>query len=248
MSKENILFSIVGLLLGLIIGFFFANSVNQRGYEPRPAGLSPTGSNPNLPPDHPQVPMNGVADQEGMPPAVAQAIEQARNEPNNFEAQVGAAQLYYRIGRYDEAIEFLLKANQLRPDDYATTVMLGDANYEAKNFETAEKWYTAALVKKPDDVSVRTDLGLTFFLRQPPDVERAIKEYRTSLQRDPLHERTLQNLTAALIAKKDAKEAQTTLAKLEEVNPSNEALTKLRSDLAALSSAPSKPATSGKKK
>jgi len=231
MNKENILFSIVGLLLGLIIGFLFANSVNQQGVEPRTAEASAAQRNPNLPADHPQVPMNAVADQEGMPPAIAEAIQKARNEPNNFEAQVGAAQLYYRIKRYDEAIEFLLKANQLKPDDYATIVRLGDANFEAANYETAEKWYTAALVKQPDDVSVRTDMGLTFFLRQPPDLERAIKEYRGSLEREPKHEQTLQNLTAAYIKKGDVKEAQATMAKLEEVNSSNQAIPKFRSDL-----------------
>ena len=31
MSKENILFSVVGVLLGFIVGFAFANTVNQRG-------------------------------------------------------------------------------------------------------------------------------------------------------------------------------------------------------------------------
>ncbi len=243
MNKDNILFAIIGLLLGSIIGFIFANSVNQRGYEPRASATNPAGRDSNLPADHPQIPMNGVADQaEGMAPAaITEAIERARKDPNNFDAQVEAAQLYYQINRFDEAIEFLLKANQLRPDDYATLVRLGDANFDSQNYEAAEKWYTAALVKNPNDVPVRTDLGLTFFLRQTPDVDRAIKEYRTSLAREPLHEKTLQNLTAALIKKKDAKEAQATLAKLEQVNPSNEALTKLRTDLETLSGSTQSP-------
>lgn len=247
MNKENILFLLVGLLLGCIIGFIFTNSVNQRGLEPRANANVPQGRNPNLPADHPQLPMNGVADQGPMPEAVTEAIEQARREPNNFDAQVGAAQLYYRIKRFDEAIEFLLRANQLRPDDYPTLVRLGDANLAAENYETAEKWYTAALVKNPADVGVRTDLGLTFSLRQPPDFDRAIKEYRSSLERDPLHELTLQFLSAALIRKGDAKEAQATLAKLEEINPSNVALPKLRTDAAALSSAPNKPISPARK-
>ena len=161
MTKDNILFAIIGLLLGSIIGFIFANSVNQRGYEPRASATNPAGRDSNLPADHPQIPMNGVADQaEGMAPAaITEAIERARKDPNNFDAQVEAAQLYYQINRFDEAIEFLLKANQLRPDDYATLVRLGDANFDSQNYEAAEKWYTAALVKNPNDVPVRTDLG-----------------------------------------------------------------------------------------
>ncbi|MEJ7618808.1 MAG: hypothetical protein WKF30_17960 [Pyrinomonadaceae bacterium] len=33
MTKDNILFTIIGLLAGSIVGFMFANTVNQRGYE-----------------------------------------------------------------------------------------------------------------------------------------------------------------------------------------------------------------------
>ena len=70
MNKENILFAVIGLLLGCIVGFVFANSVNQRGYEPK-ASTPASSKNPNLPPDHPQIASNGVADQGEMPEAVA---------------------------------------------------------------------------------------------------------------------------------------------------------------------------------
>lgn len=244
MNKDNVLYSIIGLLLGCIIGFIFANSVNQNSAQQRPA--TSNGSqrqNPALPPDHPAVPSNGVADQEGMQQQVTAQIQQARNEPDNFEAQVKAADLYYQIRRFDDAIEFLLRANKIRVDDYATIVKLGNANFETGSYETAEKWYTAALLKNPDDVNVRTDLGLTFYLRNPPDYERAIKEYRESLQRDARHEQTLQNMVVALTRVGNTKEADEMLARLQEVNPSNEALTKLRTDLENLKSQPQAQAT-----
>jgi tetratricopeptide (TPR) repeat protein len=243
MNKENVLFSIIGLLLGCIIGFLFANSVNQRGVSPgQPAATTGTRQNSNLPPDHPVVPSNAVADQEGMQEQVTAQIQQARNEPNNFDAQMKAADLFYQIQRFDQAIEFLLKANQLRPDDYGAIVKLGNANFETGNYETAEKWYTAALIKNPEDINVRTDLGLTFYLRNPPDYERAIKEYRASLQRDPRHEQSLQNLVVVLTRTGNTREAEETLAKLREVNPANEAISKLRSDLDSMKSQPSAPA------
>ncbi|HEX8774921.1 MAG TPA: tetratricopeptide repeat protein [Pyrinomonadaceae bacterium] len=255
MNKENVLFSIIGLLLGCIIGFIFANSVNQRGVAPAStAATEGSRQNSNLPPDHPVVPSNAVADQEGMQAQVTEQIQQARNDPNNFDAQVKAADLYYQIHRFDQAIEFLLKANQLRPDDYGTIVKLGNSNFETGNYETAEKWYTAALLKNPEDINVRTDLGLTFFLRDPPDYERAIREYRGSLQRDPRHEQSLQNMVVALTRTGNAREAEETLARLQEVNPTNEAISKLRSDIDALKSqsgtqatAPAKPQASQKR-
>jgi tetratricopeptide (TPR) repeat protein len=82
---------------------------------------------------------------------VTASLEKARNEPKNFEAQVKAAELYYQIQRYDPAIEFLLKANQLRPDDYQTLVALGLVNLDAGHYDVSEKWYRAAILKKSDD-------------------------------------------------------------------------------------------------
>ena len=251
MSKENVLFSIIGLLLGLIIGFIATNSMNQSGGgAPRPQATRPTTTtvqNPELPPDPPTIPSNGVADPQQMQTAVTEAIEKARQEPNNFEAQMQAAQLYYQIHRYNDAIEFLLRANQLRPDSYEAVVMLGNTYFDSEKYKEAEQWYTAALIKNPDDINVRTDLGLTFLFREPPDFDRAIKEFRGSLQRDPRHEQTLQNLTVALTRKGDAREAQATLDKLAEVNPSSQALPKLRSDLEKLgSSSKSQPPASKK--
>jgi tetratricopeptide (TPR) repeat protein len=252
MTKDNILFSIIGLLLGLIIGFLATNSLNERGSAPRSqSSASKTAQSSDLPADHPPInPSNTVAEpQQQMPPAaVTEAIQQARNEPNNFEAQMKAAQLFLEIRRYDEAIDFLLRANQLRPDSYEAIVQLGNAYFDAEKYKEAEQWYTAALIKNADDINVRTDLGLTFLFREPPDVDRAIKEFRKSLERDPRHEQTLQNLVVALTRKGDAKEARATLAKLEEINPANPALPKLRSDLEQLnSSSKSQPSTTNTK-
>ena len=90
---------------------------------------------------------------------VTASIEKARTEPKNFEAQVKAAELYYQIQRYDQAIEFLLKANQLQPTDYRTVVILGMVNLDAGHFDIAEKWYRAAMKMKNDDVMVLSGLA-----------------------------------------------------------------------------------------
>ncbi len=258
MTKDNILFSIIGVLLGFIVGFMFANTVNQRGTlaTPQSQRVSPTNSalaqNPNLPPNHPALPSNAVADQEQLLGSVQTAIEEAKKDPNNFDAQMRAAELHYKIQRYNEAIEYLLRANQLRPESYEAVVALGNVNYDAGNYQAAERWYTAALVKNPDDVNVRTDLGLTFFLREPStpaNIDRAITEFRRSLEREPQHEPTLQNLTAALTRKGDIAESEATLAKLEEVNSQNESIGKLRAQIEkARASTKSQPSAVANKK
>lgn len=241
MTKDNILFGIVGLLAGLIIGFFVTNSLNkQQGFgavSASPATSAAAGQTGNLPPGHPDVPpgSNPMGQQAGPSSAEVQAaIDKAKNEPDNFDAQVKAAEFYYQIQRFDGAIEFLNRANQLKPDDYETIVHLGNANFDADKYDEAEKWYSSALAKKADDVDVRTDLGLVFMFREPANYDRAIQEFKRSLEYNPNHPQTLQNLTVAYTKKGDAANANATLAKLSAADKSNPAISKLQSDINAL--------------
>jgi tetratricopeptide (TPR) repeat protein len=226
MTKENTLFAIVGLLAGLIIGFFFANSVNQSAINQN-AGAAQSGA---LPAGHPNVPgSNG-----GSAPEVQAAIDNARQNPTDFEAQMKAAELFYQIQRFDGAVEFLEKAHQLQPENYEVIVNLGNVNFDAGQYEEAEKMYSQALAKKPDDADVRTDLGLTFVFRSTPDHDRAIQEFKRVLEQNPKHVQALQNLTVAYTKKSDAANATATLARLEQVDSANSALPKLREDIKKL--------------
>jgi tetratricopeptide (TPR) repeat protein len=229
MNKENILFGTIGLLLGLIVGFMFANSVNRSSAPQIGSQLNQTA---NVPEGHPEVTGNNPTQaQMANAPEVQAAIEQAKKEPDNFEAQLKAAEFYYQIQQYDGAIEFLKQANKLQPENYEVIVHLGNANFDSSKFEEAEKWYLAALGKKANDVNVRTDLGLTFIFRDPPNYDRAIQEFTKSLETDPNHTQTIQNLIVAYTRKGDAENANATLAKLESLDSTNTAIPKLREDI-----------------
>ncbi len=156
MTRDNLLFAIIGVLFGFIVGFIFASTMNQRYGPGAPAAVS----SGQLPADHPVVGPNvGSQTSGGMQAEITAQLEKARNDPKNFEAQIKAAELYYQIQRYDPAIEFLLKANQLKPDDYQTLVALGLVNLDAGHYDLAEKWYRAALLKKSDDVVTLSGLA-----------------------------------------------------------------------------------------
>lgn len=118
------------------------------------AGATTGQQGQNLPPNHPPVDSNSTGDPQQIFAQVQTAMKQARENPNDFDAQVTAAKLEYQVQRYDAAVEYLLKANQLRPDNFEVLAMLGEANMDAGHFDAAEKWYRAALVKKPDDIPV----------------------------------------------------------------------------------------------
>jgi tetratricopeptide (TPR) repeat protein len=154
MSRENLLFAIIGILLGFIVGFMFASSMAQKT-----AMQQPTASSQTLPADHPPVGGQNAPDPQKMREEVAASLEKARNEPKNFDAQIKAAALYYQIQRYDQAIEFLLKANQIQPTDYQTVATLGMVNLDAGHYDQAEKWYRAAMKMKSDDTMVLAGLA-----------------------------------------------------------------------------------------
>jgi len=231
MNKDNLLYGIIGLLVGLILGFFITNSINRSVTVATTAASGSAASGTGaLPPDHP--PVGGASGGTGgMPPEVTATIEKARQEPANFDAQLKAASLFSQVQRYDQALEFLDHAYKIKPNDFEVLTQLGNVNFDLKRYPEAEKWYQLALKIKPDDASVRTDLGLSYYFREPRDLDKAIAVYRESLKYDPRHEKTLQNLTAALIDKGDKAAAREALKQLEQVNPSNPAIAQFRQQL-----------------
>ncbi len=227
MKRETIIAALIGLAAGLIVGFVTANSLNKTGYE---AATSPISERPTdgqaMPANHPAIGTSAGQTTGGALPQVTEAIERAKNEPTNFEAQMTAADLYYQIQRFEEAAKFYEAASKLRPADIEPITKLGNSLFESEKYVEAEKQYLRVLEKEPKNINVRTDLGLTFFLREPPDLDRAIKEYNTTLETDPVNEIALQNLTLAYRNAGDAPNANATMDRLKKVNPANPLFTK----------------------
>lgn len=224
--NKSITLGIVGLIVGLAIGFFAANSINKNSAQT--VSQTPTSA----PLQNQQIPNVLVKDQApsatGMLPDVSAVIERANNAPTDFEAQIKAGDLYQQIKGFDKAAAFYERAHQIKPSDYELIVKLGNIYFDARQFETAAKWYEQALAKKPDDTNVRTDLGITFVERAVPDFDRAVNEFQTSLKTNPKHEPTLYNLGAAYFKKGELEEANKVLAQLEAVNPQSQLVSRLR--------------------
>ncbi len=174
-----------------------------------------------MPPNHPPLGQTSAQTTGAPLPEITEAIEKAEKNPKDFEAQMTAGDLYYQIQKLEDAIGFYEKANKLRPTETEPMIKLGNTYFDLEKYPDAEKWYESALQKTPADINVRTDYGLTFFLRKPRDVKRAIKEFQISLKMNPNHEFTLQNLAAAFSETNDTENRQKTLELLRKVNPNN---------------------------
>lgn len=226
MNKHNLTFGIVGLIAGLVIGFFTANNINRSAPTTSAQTANANTRNPALPADHP--PLGGEQNQnqsQGAPrPEVMQAIDRAKNNPDDYEAQMTAGDLYYQIQRYEDAAKFYEAATKLKPNAPEPLVKLGNSLFDIENYTEAERYYTLVLKQDPNNVHVRNDLGLTFFLREPPDTARAIKEFNAALALDPTSEIALQNLTLAYLRSGDRASLAATTDRLRKINPANPAL------------------------
>lgn len=219
--KQHVLFGIVGIIIGLIAGFFVSNAVNRNAPSRTPPGQPASAFRSPANPQAGNAPV-------GMMPDVAEAIEKAENEPNNLEAQLKVADMYAQIQRFDRAAEFYERAAALKPNDFTVNVKTAGTYFDARQFENAAKFYEKALEINPKDVDARTDLGTTFVERQAPDIDRGIQEFQKSLEIDPKHEPTLYNMAVAYSKKGDTGSFQKTVARLESIDPNSKYLGRLR--------------------
>ncbi|HEX8503565.1 MAG TPA: tetratricopeptide repeat protein [Pyrinomonadaceae bacterium] len=244
MNRENILFSVVGLLLGYVVAFHLVVYVNQSHAAETAAAGAAAGA--GLPADHPAAGGGDEAERQRLLAAAEESARAAREQPENFEAQMRAAEGYFAAGSFEDAIDFMTRANKLRPEDYNTLVRLGTVYSSAGRFEDAARWYTAALAKRPDDCDARSELALTYFMRKPSQPERAVSELRRCLDSDPGHVPSLHNLTLMLLETKQYAESESALARLERADPTYDQLPRLRDELARARSAAGGAATQKK--
>jgi len=211
MSRENILFGVVGLLLGYVIAFHLVVYINHT----RPDAAASAGATAD---GHPSLAGGGAGagnEAQRLKTAADAAARAAEESPKDFDAQLKAAMAFMDAGGFDEASDFLARANALRPDD----------------------------------LDVRSELAVTYFMRTPPQKERAITELRRNLETDPTHLPSLHNLTRMLLETKRVDEAEATLEKLEKVKPDYEQLPQLRSEVEGarrVSKSPDAPDKAGK--
>ena len=223
--QKHFITGIIGLVIGLAVGFVGANKINRSWAE---SAVDTVVAGPSV-----TTPAVGAEAPVAAQAEVAAMIERARNEPNNFAVQMDMGQMYAKIGKFDKAAEFYRKGLAINPNNFQANVVLANALFDAREYEEAEKAYTRALEINPKDVNARTDLGTTFVERANPDYDRAIKEFDTALSIDPKHEPSLYYLGIAYFRKGDNSNAEKALKRLERANPSSDLVGRLKQNLAA---------------
>lgn len=238
MKTKVLALSIVAIILSFIGGFLLANALNRADLN----NLRTENERlQNLQKESAANDDNSLGDEE-----ITQKIAEADQNPDNFVYQkgLGIALYRYAVVKQDSnilenAARLLARAYQLDANDYDVIVALGNVNFDLalnqkdnQKFLKSREFYQKALEKKPKDPDVRTDLGLTYYLINPPETDQAVVEFQKTLQSNPNHEKTLQILTEVLINQNKRSEAEKFLNLLKQVNQNNESLPNLTAKLA----------------
>lgn len=240
MNRKSLWISIVAVALSFAGGFILANALNRHEMD----GLR--AENARLKTDSGDLGENeseAVLSEE----EIRRRVTEAERHPNDFSFQknLGLALYRYAAMKQDAAMlseveKILNRAHGLNDKDYDVLVALGnlqfDLGYVKRNnesFSRAREYYTKALEQNPKDVDVRTDYALTYFLASPPQLEKAITEFKVSLENNPKHEKTLQFLTQAYIKTGNTPQAEIYLARLKEINPNTPNLEDFQTQMAA---------------
>jgi len=241
MNTKSLWLTITAVVVSFVGGFLLANGLNRselntlRGENERLKNTQTVAAQNNS--------EFSLSEEE-----IRQKIIEADSSPNDiaFQKNLGMALYRYAATKQDTALlaeiaRLLNRVHEKNPKDSEVTITLGNAYFDIgyykkdnKQFEKSREFYQKALDQKPDNADVRTDLGLTYFLLNPPDNERAIAEFQKSLQANPAHEKTLQVMTQVLLSQNKADEAAKFLAKLREVNSGNRTLPELESQIAQI--------------
>lgn len=135
MKKINLLFVVIGLVVGLFSGFKIANR-NYRSElkENRDRAAAAAISSTN--------PAKKASEVEAV-------ITKARNNPDDYQAQLDAAEQFLSIQRAEGAVEFLNRALQIKPNDPDALAGLGEVYYVQQKFDDAINYSRRALKERP---------------------------------------------------------------------------------------------------
>ena len=75
-------------------------------------------------------------------------------EPDNAAYQDTYGWIYYKLGQYNKAEEYILKSLELRPKSAVVLDHMGDVYFKMGKIDTAKKYWKMSIEIQPDNQSV----------------------------------------------------------------------------------------------
>lgn len=234
MSKFAGLLAIAGVAVGFVLGFLVANSVNRSEINGLRAQLDSQRTSTSASSEK-----DGLSEEE-----IRDKIAEADQNPKNVTYQKNLGLALYRYGAIKndstviaEAIRLLERASQLTPNDKDIALGLANAQFDFgystkdnASLAKARESYRKILSTK-EDVDIRTDLGMTYFLHDPPDDHSAITEFKRVLAADPQNQKALEFVVQSLTRIGNGADAAKYLEALKQAHPTDASIANLQAQL-----------------
>ena len=149
-SREASLLALVCLMAGLLIGYLFRGS----------SALAPAAQVVMPAPSNVPAATNAPATAESVQPLAAPLLAVLRVDPKNVENLVQLGNLYYDHHVYPQAIEYYMRALELRPNDVNVRTDLGTAYWYSNLPQQAVKEYEKSLAINPSHPNTLFNLGI----------------------------------------------------------------------------------------
>lgn len=91
----------------------------------------------------------------------------------------------------ESKVKALTTVAEQQPTNPTPRVELGNLYFDSERYTDAIKWYSEAWKLAPKDVNVSTDLGVSYYYTNQPDL--ALAQFDESLKIEPNHTKTLLN-------------------------------------------------------
>ena len=163
MSKDNLIFALSGMVLGVIIGVLIGNSGGPRQTvsAPVPQEMTTSSNQAAAPQEQGQLPEgHPPIDESALKSRIAEQQEILKKDPGNQEATVSIANLNFDLKNYNEAIQWYEKALVRDPSNINLISDLGTSHMWMGEYQKAVDLYNKSLSINPKHLQTLMNLGI----------------------------------------------------------------------------------------
>ncbi|HEX2643137.1 MAG TPA: tetratricopeptide repeat protein [Thermoanaerobaculia bacterium] len=211
MTKDNLLFAILGILLGFISGYLSHEVMASRQPPRLVPGQQAAAGAPN-------------AGTPGMPGSAPGGLPGGPGNPSMLPGGGDGGSPMAEIQRLRQQIE----AN---PNDADAILALANLNFQISSWDRARELYERYLKLRPGDPDILSDLGVT--LHNLGRDDDAVAQFHQAQASAPDHWRSVFNEVVVLASAGRFDDAERVLQKLKKMQPDNPDVARLAGEIAS---------------
>lgn len=175
-SAKTLHFALLGLILGAVTGYIFANYRAERPHRPAPPASSPSA--PGMPEGHPD-----VSDEQ----MITLFEEALKKNPNDMELMVRYGNFLFDREKYPEAVNWYQKVLDQDPNNVNVRTDMGTALWNLKRADEAMSQYKKSLEIDPQHMLTLHNI-VVVSIDGKGDIEGAGAVLKTMEQIDPKYQ------------------------------------------------------------